>query len=258
MGEGKHNGSDTRLTDAFSASVGDSAAHERLSLMLNQSLDTESKAPIQLSGSQQTARDGKYSETQKQRRAERTRMTLDILAQAERLSQRLADQIADLEQNFAAQYGDAWREEIANRIMEPDTIPQRRAGESIEEYRERLEPALIATMIDPATGRARSKYINDPETRRYAEWAEAQYQKREVDAYIERRNDPALSDAEREALDREFADSRTGSEAMIAEDHVDASGQDTQYLREAIDQERDQQASTASAEATAFGIGTSS
>ncbi len=85
--------------------------------------------------------------------------------------------------------------------MDPDDIPDRRDGESITDYRKRLENILIATTIDPATGQIKLEYANDPETARYAEWAKAQHQKREVDAYMEQRSDPALPSNEREALD---------------------------------------------------------
>ncbi|WP_300532431.1 hypothetical protein [Maricaulis sp.] len=82
------------------------------------------------------------------------------------------------EAEFEARFGDAWREEIANRVMEPDEIPERRDGESMEDYRERLSDALIERMIDPATGRIRPEFQDDPERNEFAQWALARYEER--------------------------------------------------------------------------------
>jgi len=228
MAESGDNTQTIDLSATFAAKVGNPNAYELLSQSLAAVSDEDNLAAIQLSGSQRVVQEAKQTETQKRRRDAQIRETLDIIDQARRFSERLSKQIAAMEASFRAQHGDAWREVIANRVMDPDTIPQRRRGESMAAYRERLEVALIATMIDPVTGKAKPEFANsdDPDIRRYAKWAEAQHQKNEVDAYIERRNAPGLSEAEREAEDRSFAASRTGSGAMLAEDQADASGID--------------------------------
>lgn len=104
--------------------------------------------------------------------AKREQSTRDLLQQA------LLDYIDDLkrdivrlEAGFEAQYGDAWREEIALRVFGPDEIPQQREGESIEEYRKRLEKELVAKMLNP-DGSIKDEYLNDPDLRKYAEWAQ--------------------------------------------------------------------------------------
>jgi len=91
------------------------------------------------------------------------------------------DRIAELEteiqgheDDFEAQYGDAWREMFANRILDPDDIPQRMDGESMEDYRARLEPVLMDELLDEE-GEIKARYKDDPEMSKWAEWAKAQH-----------------------------------------------------------------------------------
>lgn len=186
--------------------------------------------------------------------AEDTRFIM-LLDQARAYSARLGAEIADWEGKFEAEMGDAWREQIANEIMDPDEIPQRREGESMDDYRERLEEALVAKMIDPATGEVRSEYADS----RYAQWAKAKHHKREADAYIERRSDPTLSEEDRNEMDKEFASSSTYNEIRQADDGLIASGENAVTLASATDELREEEAamtSTAAAEAAAFpGLG---
>jgi len=83
-------------------------------------------------------------------------------------------EIKEYESDFEAQYGDAWREIFANRILDPDSIPERKANESMEDYRERLEPLLIKEMLDDK-GKIKGEYRNDPEMSEWANWAKAQH-----------------------------------------------------------------------------------
>lgn len=195
-------------------------------------------------------------ENVERRKAERQRsdqMLLTLLNSAERWSRELGERIENMARGFEADMGDAWREQIANRIMDPDEIPQRRDGESVTAYRERLEEALVDKMIDPRTGKIRPEYRDDPELRKYAEWALAVHQKREVDAYIARRSDPSLTDAQRKAEDRKFGKTATAvelREAAIGLPSPEASS----TVQSELDQRRDTASSTASTEAAAFGI----
>ena len=52
-------------------------------------------------------------------------------------------------------------------------------GESMEDYRERLEPVLMAELLDE-NGEIKDKYKNDPEMSEWAEWAKAQYDKNDA------------------------------------------------------------------------------
>lgn len=83
-------------------------------------------------------------------------------------------EIADLEAGFEAEFGDAWREQIALKILGEDDIPQRQPGESITDFRERLGRTLVEEMLNP-DGSIKDKYKNDPDMRRYAEWAQKIY-----------------------------------------------------------------------------------
>ncbi len=113
----------------------------------------------------------------------------------------LNDRIAEAEKSFEERYGEDWREQMAERILEPDEIPQRREGESMEDYRQRLEETLIEKMLDD-TGEIKPEYLKDPELREWAKWAKKEYDKLDLDVKMKRGNeiakDTTLSDDEKD------------------------------------------------------------
>ena len=89
----------------------------------------------------------------------------------------LHDQIAalgrdvdDAEKGFAERYGEAWREDLALKIVDKDLIPQRMDGESLEDYRERVEDVLMDELLDE-NGNIKPEYKDHPEYGEFAEWA---------------------------------------------------------------------------------------
>lgn len=193
-------------------------------------------------------------EKRKQDKRRDDALFLTLLDRARDWSRQLGERIDTMERGFEAEKGDAWREQIANEIMDPDEIPQRRDGESMEAYRERLEDALVDKMIDPATGQIKPEYRDDPKLRSYAEWAQAKYQKRDVDAYIARRSDPSLSPAQQDAEDRKFASSATAVQLRDATIDLEARGDNSTALRGGPDDRHDKATSLASSEAAVFGV----
>lgn len=162
----------------------DSAAVlEARSQYLANTISDDKEAPVMLSGSQKARRGASSSDTKRRRLEEQQRVQLTLAEQARQLSEYLAQQIAGFETSFETELGDAWREVIANRVLNPDDIPQRKQGESMQDYRERLETVLIATMIDE-NGNIRPGYANndDPDVRRYADWAHSKHRKNEIDS----------------------------------------------------------------------------
>lgn len=97
---------------------------------------------------------------------------------------RLARDIEGMESQFNKQDGDAWREKLALKILDEDDIPQRRDGESMEAYRERLEAHLIDEMLNE-DGSIKDKYKNHPELAAYAEWAQKQYHLNKAQGYAQ-------------------------------------------------------------------------
>lgn len=116
------------------------------------------------------------SKTQNNRKGKEQRQsTRDLLHRAlMEYIDRLNREIAELEAGFEVEFGDAWREEIALRIFGEDDISQQRPGESIEDYRERLEKALIDEMLNP-DGSIKDKYKEHPALGKYAQWAQKIY-----------------------------------------------------------------------------------
>jgi len=79
--------------------------------------------------------------------------------------------IANMEAAFHAAFGDAWREQLALRIFDENDIPRQNAGESIEDYRKRLERDLMENLLNDS-GSIKAQYQNDPDLHQYAQWAQ--------------------------------------------------------------------------------------
>lgn len=151
-------------------------------------------------GSNSTLADKEKREKDEKRRLEDAlyRMLLD----AREWSEQLGREIDDMEAGFASQYGDAWREHMATSLLDPEVM-QRREGESVAEYRQRLEVELTKTLLNE-DGSIKDEYKSGP----YAEWAiwaQKQHQKRGVDQFLDRQNDPTIPQSQKLAEAEVFA-----------------------------------------------------
>lgn len=185
--------------------------------------------------------------------AERQRTEINNIINAAHIrSAELGREIANWESQFEEQFGDAWAECIANEVLDPDEIPQRQEGESVEEYRARLESVLVATMIDPNTGEIRPEYADSP----YARWAQAQFEKGQVDEFIADVENPNATPEYVEQRTNEFIETSTGSEIYRAagelEEGSDAQVDVANTVDESFDSER--QFASVDAEANAFSL----
>lgn len=106
--------------------------------------------------------------------------------------EQLNREIAELEERFKVQFGDAWREEIALRILGEDEIPRQQDGESIEDYRMRLEESLMAEMLDE-DGSIKSYYRDHDELLQYAEWAQKTYHRNAAQGLANTLEDPNIT-----------------------------------------------------------------
>ena len=142
---------------------------------------------------------------------------------------RLNREIAEIEAGFELRFGDAWREEIALRVFGADDIPQQLPGESIEDYRERLQERLVEEMLNP-DGSIKAKYKNDPELRKYAEWAQKIYNRDAALAIANDLKDPATTHEQtREAL-RRLEDARSSEQNTYAARALEGS----EYEKQAV------------------------
>lgn len=140
--------------------------------------------------------------------------------------------------------------------MDPDEIPQRLEGESMEEYRARLADELIERMIDPNTGEIRAEVRDDPELRQYAEWAKARFDEREALEFVDVATDPDATPEQVQAhLDT--LERRTGFNGIQqADQEMSAQGHSASITAERSDEIRETEASQAStsSELDAFGL----
>lgn len=115
------------------------------------------------------------SEKEKREQASRHLLLQSLYDHIEDMNER----IADMEATFEAQFGDAWREEIAMRVLGPDEFPLQESDESILDYRERLQERLVEEMLE-ADGSIKPQYLNEPELSKYAEWAQTRHNRDEA------------------------------------------------------------------------------
>ncbi|WP_340150674.1 hypothetical protein [uncultured Sneathiella sp.] len=123
-------------------------------------------------------------------------------------------QLADLdivmeqtEESYAETFGEDWREQFALEILDPDDIPQREAGESMEDYRERLEDTLMKEMLNE-DGSIKEEYKDDP---RASEWAQVKFDRERLQKLEQNLSDPSISDEERQRLIQEYNQSGTAA-----------------------------------------------
>lgn len=136
------------------------------------------------------------------KRATDNHMFLITLSQLKDAIERMEAQADEMEKGFEEKYGDSWREDLALEILDEDEIPQRMDGESLEDYRERVEQALIDEMIDE-NGNIKPEYRDHPKYGDRAEWAKTRWDIRQAEIEAQQLeatyNDPAATDAERTA-----------------------------------------------------------
>ena len=130
---------------------------------------------------------------------------LDLIQQQIYDTQKL---IEGAENNFTLQYGEDWREQFAMRILDPDLMPQSLEGESIEDYRARVEAALMDELLND-DGTIKAKYKDHPEYGELAQWAQWKHDQQLASNLQRDLNDPSLSDSERTAKVEEFTQSAT-------------------------------------------------
>lgn len=151
-----------------------------------------------------TVQDTKRQQSENAKRSMDNALFLNLLGQAETYVAQLAADVARIEADYEARYGDAWVETIALEVLGPDEIPERRDGEDILSYRERVRETLLETMIDPATGQVKPEHANSP----HKQWAERAWKQEEIAPDIEAMNDESLSQEERQAAAQRVVDTR--------------------------------------------------
>jgi len=164
----------------------------------------------------------------------------DIFALLDLYSDWLDDRIAAAEKGFEDKYGEDWREDMALKVLDEDEIPQRGDDESMAEYRERLEQALIDKMLDDE-GHIKPEYLNhpDPEFRKLAEWARDKHDDRVKDEYVAKKNDSSLSATEQTQIDKDYIESSTGKRMIETQLDVIKGSSLDKKLSAAVDHEDD-------------------
>ena len=145
----------------------------------------------------------------------------------------LDKQIKDMEVTFHER-NEAWREELALKILDADDIPQPRAGESIQGYHRRLEPLLIAEFLN-ADGSIKSRYLNDPELADYAQWAQKKFHWNMAQDYIRELEDPSTNPERRAEIYEELRQREDIEALVLAGYSASEKSEVTAKIKETID-----------------------
>ncbi len=133
------------------------------------------------------------------KKASQTHFFLIMLDQLEGSIEALRAEVEAMEQTFKEKYGDSWREKMALKIFGEDEMPQRRDGESMQEFRERLEKEIMNKMLNP-DGSIKPEYMDDPEMRSIAEWAQKQWNLNLAEKLAKELNDPETTQERKDEI----------------------------------------------------------
>jgi len=167
------------------------------------------------------------------KRGNNTINLMTLLSQLDNHIGDLQNSIADREHDLEERLGDAWIEIIAGKVLDPDEMPARQEGESIPDWRARVEDKMNEKMIDPETGEIRDEYKNhpDPDVREAAKLAQEKYDLEKLEELKRGLNDPSLTDDEKRELIEEYNQSSTGSrillERVLTPEQMEEFGQNT-------------------------------
>lgn len=156
------------LADMFNT-AGFNQLRGQLEMSVREGNLTGTQVGVRLSGAGQAEMDRRDKEKKSKRSAD----DLFYLALIDRIHDDLDALRADikaLEGEFERKYGDAWRESLALEILGDDLFPERSPGESMEDYRERVEKLMIAELLDES-GQIKAEYKDHPRYGRPAQWA---------------------------------------------------------------------------------------
>lgn len=185
-----------------------------------------------------TASKSNSSENQNQETKDRrTARFIELVEQVRANIEQMKASIKALEDSFQQRHGEEWREKLALKILGEDDIPQRRSGESIEAYRERLEILLIDELLN-ADGSIKGAYKNHPELGDYAEWAQKQYHLSNAKT-LSAELDNNTSPKRREQILDEMKQ-RGYTEEMMLTDREAKSEHTQASVRDVLDEQRDE------------------
>lgn len=174
----------------------------------------------------------------RQREAEKSKMRSDDIIFLQLLEQQIAaweQEAQDMEDRFASLYGENWREDLASEIL--DEIPQPLPGESLEDYRDRLENILVENMIDPATGQLKPEYRDhpDPRIREYGLWAETKNNIRQAKQKAEVLRDPNSTPEQKQPIYDEFKKPGNAEQATATADELEGNKKEQTEVQTAQD-----------------------
>ena len=150
---------------------------------------------------------------------------LDLVGQLQAQIDAADERIQGHRDYFENKYGEDWAEKLALDILDEDSFPERRDGESITDYRRRIEDELFDEMFGP-DGKLKPKYQDHPDAERFKQWARDREIKagagakldnieREKQAQIEAKGGP-LSQEEEAAIVKKEMGTATPEEALEA------------------------------------------
>lgn len=126
---------------------------------------------IQRNSTSRTAHDKEGGSQQKKKKAATSDLVwLDLVGQLQAQVDAADRRIQGHRDYFENKYGEDWVEKLALDILDEDSFPERREGESITDYRRRIEDEIFEEMVGP-DGQIKPDYHDHPDYERFKEWA---------------------------------------------------------------------------------------
>lgn len=173
---------------------------------------------------------GNRAEAQREKKRRMAQMMTDIIEQTRTSMARMVADIEQMEADFSSRDGEEWREKLALNILGEDEIPQRLPGESMDDYRERLEQHLIDEMLNP-DGTIKAEYKDHPQYGDYAEWAQKQNNLNKAKALMAEYEDEETTPERKQEIleemrERGYTEELTYAERVATDKDTEAAAKD--------------------------------
>ncbi len=177
----------------------------------------------------------------KGKEAERAKRSFDTVLYLDLLDNHIADlerRMGKLETQLIDRFGEDWSQQVALEVLDPDDMPQRRDGESMTDYKERVERAFVEEMLDD-NGNVKAEYKDHSRYGQAAQWAKYRHDSESATSLRKKLSDPDLTVTEAEAIVESTPSAPTIDQLEKAKDGLASDSGGRQALFNEVDNQFD-------------------
>lgn len=199
-------------------------------------------------GNKRSGEDAKSKQDQtRKKKGMSDALWVDILAQLHDQRDWLDAQANEHREYFADKYGEEWRTILGRSVLDDEEFPDRRPGETLDEYNARIEDAIFTKIANP-DGTLKEEYKDHPDADRLAIWAKQRVQSQQIDHHIKNINSAETEEELKQATDEATSDATIDQLCTIAAGTKAEAGSVIEAkIKEVHDKQSDQQFDNASA-----------